>query len=192
MPIIGADVSHLVWPGSPYNGWMVQQALIDLNNKAANPMTRQSAVDTLKQMGDLPQFKGIGWQGLVGMLGMIGGGALGAALGGGTTAGTSGLDAISTGMGGQLTGGTVGIGAGAAGNAMEIPSLAGIGGAGAAGGLLGLTPAQTAILTAGLSTLGGALNNTTGARTGTATSTISPEFQGLAGMLRQRAMDRLM
>lgn len=53
--------------------------------------------------------------------------------------------------------------------------------------LLGLLPA---LLTGG-SAVAGALSNTKGARTSTATPTISPEYKTLADLLRSRAEERL-
>src|SRR5262245_43954213 len=153
--------TNVVWPGSPYNGLPLLTVMTQLNNAAANPATRAQAVTDLQALGNLPQFHGIGWQGLVAMLGIIGGGALTAALSGAgaTGAGTS-LAAI---QGGAVP--EIPLGATAAGTAgtagLASPALAGIGGSSvASSGLLGgLGISNKQLLTAGLGALGGALEN---------------------------------
>ena len=184
MPAIGGG--NISAPGTPYDGLPIQTTLINLSraSQAGNPQ----ATAAIKQLSALPQFQGIGWQGLLAMgLSIAGGTALAGALGGAGSA--------ASGIGGQITGGTAGLGgAGAAGNAMEIPTIAGAGAGGAGvagGGLFGLSANQTGLLNLGLAGLGGYLNNTTGARTGLQAPVIAPEFQGLAGVLRQRALERL-
>jgi hypothetical protein len=196
-------------PGGVYNGQPVQQSIIDLNRKAQSPdpAVRQQAVADFKTISALPQFHGFGWQGLVAMLATMGGGALISSLAGGGSAGAAGATgAASGGSGAATTGGSLAAVQG--GLVPEIP-LAGIGGGipnaaaglggfsgggffgGGAGGFLGLSPTGTQLLNAGIGTLAGAISNSAGARTQVQAPVIAPEFQGLAGLLRQRAMDQL-
>ena len=182
MPALGFAPEVFYAPGNPYNGQPITVVFNRLAGLAqsTNPAVKAQAVNDAKTLAALPQFKGIGWQGLVSMLGIMGGGALISALAGGGSAGAGAIGTLQPGAeGGSVIAGGAGAGAG--------------GGGVASGGLGGFLTSATGqkLLGAGLSTLSGAISNSAGARTGVQSPVIAPEFQGLAGLLRQRAMDQL-